>query len=69
MVSVKFECPHCKKVNDFHLFYNLNFRLCDYKGFGIVQNDSFVANCEFCKKEVEFEIEIKQIKGESDNVK
>lgn len=34
MVSVKFECPHCKKV-----------------------------------KEVEFEIEIKQIKGESDNVK
>lgn len=68
MISVKFKCPHCDKINDYHLFYNLNFRLCEYKGFGIVQSDSFVANCENGKKEVEFEIKIKQIKGESDNV-
>ena len=68
MISIKFECPHCQSVNDFHLFYNLNFRLCDFKGFGICAEDSFVANCENCKKEVEFLVEITQLDNE-DSVK
>lgn len=73
MVSVKFKCPHCDKVNDFHLFYNLNFRLCEYKGMSEVAQDGFIANCEHCGGAVDFEVELKQCdyneQGDNGNAK
>lgn len=73
MISIKFECPFCDKKQDYHLFYNLSFRMCEFKDIPKVENDSFVANCEYCGREVEFELLIKQISinsaGEAENGK